>query len=192
MSTKLHAKSYNNNRSFLTIDPNEEISQNDPVRVVDNILENPDLKDFRKLYKEKGRCPYHPKMMHKIILYSYMNNVYSCRKIERQVQRDIHYIWLAAQERPDSVTINRFRIRVKNEINNIFTQVVPVLAKKGRSDPQRFQQKRQHQCRLLLCGKRGIRTPGGVPLNGYQDRRNRPLCHLSYFTSILRPGRYFS
>ena len=192
MSTKLHAKSYNNNRSFLTIDPNEEISQNDPVRVVDSIVENPDLKDFRELYKGKGRCPYHPKMMHKIILYSYMNNVYSCRKIERQVQRDIHYIWLAAQERPDSVTINRFRNRVMNEINNIFTQVVPVLAEKGRSDPQQFQQKRQHQCRLLHCGKRGIRTPGGVTLNGFQDRRNRPLCHLSYFTSILRPGRYFS
>ena len=28
-------------------------------------------------------------------------------------------------------------------------------------------------------GERGIRTPGGVTLNGFQDRRNRPLCHLS-------------
>ena len=53
MSTKLHTKSYNNNRLFLTIDPNEEISQNDPVRVVDHIVEGLDLKDFRKLYKEK-------------------------------------------------------------------------------------------------------------------------------------------
>ena len=31
----------------------------------------------------------------------------------------------------------------------------------------------------LPCGERGIRTPGGVTLNGFQDRRNRPLCHLS-------------
>ena len=29
------------------------------------------------------------------------------------------------------------------------------------------------------CGERGIRTPGGVTLNGFQDRRIRPLCHLS-------------
>ena len=28
-------------------------------------------------------------------------------------------------------------------------------------------------------GERGIRTPGGVTLNGFQDRRIRPLCHLS-------------
>ena len=131
MSTKLHTKYYNNNRLFLTIDPNEEISQNDPVRVVDCIVESLDLKDFKKLYKEKGRCAYDPKMMLKIVLYAYMNNIYSCRKIERQVQRDIHFIWLAAQERPDYVTINRFRDRVKTEINNIFTQVVLLLAERG-------------------------------------------------------------
>ena len=30
-----------------------------------------------------------------------------------------------------------------------------------------------------LCGERGIRTPGTSQFNGFQDRRNRPLCHLS-------------
>ena len=30
-----------------------------------------------------------------------------------------------------------------------------------------------------FCGKRGIRTPGPVKINGFQDRRIRPLCHLS-------------
>lgn len=33
------------------VDPNEDIPQNDPVRVVDRIVEGLDLKDFRKLYK---------------------------------------------------------------------------------------------------------------------------------------------
>lgn len=131
MSTKLHTKSYNNNRLFLTVNPNADIAETDPVRVVDAIVEGLDLKDFKKLYRERGRCAYHPKMMLKIILYAYMNNVYSCRKIERAVQRDIHYIWLASQERPDYVTINRFRNRVKNEINNIFTQTVLLLADRG-------------------------------------------------------------
>ena len=31
----------------------------------------------------------------------------------------------------------------------------------------------------LFCGERGIRTPGPVTVNGFQDRRIRPLCHLS-------------
>ena len=132
MSTKLHTKSYNNNdRLFFLLNPNEDIAENDPVRVVDAIVEGLDLREFKKLYRERGRCAYHPKMMLKVILYAYMNNIYSCRKIERAVQRDIHYIWLAAQERPDFVTINRFRNRVKNEINNIFTQTVLLLAERG-------------------------------------------------------------
>ena len=31
----------------------------------------------------------------------------------------------------------------------------------------------------ILSGERGIRTPGPVTVNGFQDRRIRPLCHLS-------------
>jgi hypothetical protein len=32
---------------------------------------------------------------------------------------------------------------------------------------------------LFISGERGIRTPGPLQVNGFQDRRNRPLCHLS-------------
>ena len=32
---------------------------------------------------------------------------------------------------------------------------------------------------VALGGERGIRTPGKLPFNGFQDRRIRPLCHLS-------------
>ena len=31
----------------------------------------------------------------------------------------------------------------------------------------------------IFGGERGIRTPGPVTVNGFQDRRIRPLCHLS-------------
>ncbi len=70
-------------------------------------------------------------MMLKVILYAYMNNVYSCRKIEKLLHRDIHYIWLAGYEKPDFITINRFRNRVKKEINEVFTQTVLLLSSKG-------------------------------------------------------------
>ena len=109
----------------------EDIAENDPVRIVNTIVDSLNLEAFKKLYKEKGRSPYHPRMMLKVILYAYMNNVYSCRRIEKLLLRDIHYIWLAGYEKPDFITINRFRNRVKNEINNIFTQVVLILSSKG-------------------------------------------------------------
>ena len=38
--------------------------------------------------------------------------------------------------------------------------------------------KKRHKIRRF-SGEGGIRTPGGFHLNGFQDRRNRPLCHLS-------------
>ena len=38
----------------------------------------------------------------------------------------------------------------------------------------------------FVCGERGIRTPGPVKINGFQDRRIRPLCHLSNIVPLLR------
>ena len=34
---------------------------------------------------------------------------------------------------------------------------------------------------MIACGERGIRTPGGVTLNSFQDYRIRPLCHFSNY-----------
>lgn len=129
---KLHFRPYIPNQTVLfpgRID--QDIAENAPVRIVNAIVESLNLDNFKKLYKETGRCPYHPKMMLKVVLYAYMNNIYSCRKIEQLLLRDIHYIWLAGYEKPDFITINRFRNRVKEEINNIFTQLVLILADKG-------------------------------------------------------------
>ena len=42
---------------------------------------------------------------------------------------------------------------------------------------------------LKISGKRGIRTPGPSQVNGFQDRRIRPLCHLSIQNAKLRTFR---
>ena len=80
--TKLHLLSYNPKEIVLfpqRID--KDIAENDPVRIVDGIVDRLKLENFRKLYRERGRSPYHPRMMLKSILYGYMNNIYSCRKL---------------------------------------------------------------------------------------------------------------
>ena len=45
------------------------------------------------------------------------------------------------------------------------------------SQPQT--KKRQTVAWRLVCGERGIRTPGTFRYGGFQDRCNRPLYHLS-------------
>ena len=132
MSTKLHFRDYNPKQMILFPQRlDKDIAENDPVRVVNNVIDHLKLDNFKKLYKERGRSPYHPKMMLKVVIYGYMNNLYSCRKIETALKRDLHFIWLAGYEQPDFNTINRFRNRVKEEINQVFTQLVLVLAEKG-------------------------------------------------------------
>ena len=132
MSAKLHFRPHINNQLVLfpqRID--EDIAPNDPVRLVNSVVDSLNLERFKKLYRERGRSPYHPRMMLKVIIYAYMNNIYSCRRIEQSLKRDIHYIWLAGYEKPDFITINRFRNRVKDEIDNVFTQLVLILAERG-------------------------------------------------------------
>ena len=129
---KIHFRPYTTKQILLfpqRID--ENIAEDDPVRLVNGLIDQLDLTSFRKLYKAYGRSPFHPRMMLKAVIYGYMNNVHSCRKIEERLIRDVHFIWLAGYEHPDYITINRFRNRVKKEINAVFTQVVLLLAERG-------------------------------------------------------------
>lgn len=129
---KIHFRSYSPNQLLLFPQQlDRDISANDPVRVISSIIDHLNLNNLHKLYKETGRSAYHPRMMLKVLLYAYMNNIYSCRKIEKLLLRDIHFIWLSGYEQPDFITINRFRNRVKEEINHVFTQIVLILAGKG-------------------------------------------------------------
>ena len=129
---KYHFRPYSPNQSVLFPERiDKDIASDDPVRLVSAVVDNLDISGIRRLYKECGRSPYHPKMLLKVIIYAYMNNIYSCRKIESSLKRDIHFIWLAGYEQPDFVTVNRFRNRVKNEINKVFTQLVLLLNAKG-------------------------------------------------------------
>ena len=122
--TKVHFRSYIHKKMILfpqRID--KDIAEDDPVRLLDALVDNLMLDNVYKLYKPSGRKPYHPQMMLKVILYAYMHNIYSCRRIESLLKRDIHFIYLAGYEQPDFITINRFRNRVKKDINNYWCPI---------------------------------------------------------------------
>jgi hypothetical protein len=71
-------------------------------------------------------------MLLKVLVYSYINNTYSSRKIEAALKENIHYMWLSGMSTPDHNTINRFRSdRLKEVLRQVFTQVVVLLAEEG-------------------------------------------------------------
>lgn len=126
-------KQYNPTQVFL-IPPSfdELIDANHPVRVVNDIVDNVDLKLLEKQYKGGGTSSYHPRMMLKVVVYSYLTNIYSSRKMEAAVKENIHFMWLSGNNKPDHNTLNNFRgHRLKDTLKNIFTQIVQLLAAEG-------------------------------------------------------------
>ena len=132
MSAKLHFREHINNQLVLFPERiDKDIAPDDPVRLVNAVVDSLDMGRIYSLYYDRGASPYHPRMMLKVIIYGYMNNIYSCRRIENALKRDVHFIWLAGYDQPDHKTINNFRNRVKEEIDNVFTQLVLILAERG-------------------------------------------------------------
>ncbi len=110
----------------------ELITQGYPVRIVSEVLDKVDIDPLLKKYKGGGSSSFHPRMLLKVLVYSYINNTYSSRKIEAALKENIHYMWLSGMSTPDHNTINRFRSeRLKEVLRQVFTQVVLLLSEQG-------------------------------------------------------------
>jgi transposase len=91
-----------------------------------------DLSLIEQSYPSKGAPPYHPRLLLKVIIYGYLCNTYSSRKLEDCVKHDVRFMWLTGLERPDHNTINRFRsTRLKDTLKSVFQQVVELLVEAG-------------------------------------------------------------
>lgn len=130
---KVVFKSYNPNDSLL-LPPclGDYLPQNHPVRVVSAIIDRLDLSEIESDYKGGGASSYNPKMLLKVIVYAYLNNVYSGRQMEKLLIENIAYMWLSGMQTPDFRTINIFRSkRLANKFDKIFTQIVLLLNEEG-------------------------------------------------------------
>lgn len=110
----------------------EKLPADSPARLVSQIVDNLDISSVVDTYKGGGSSAYHPRMMLKVVIFSYLNNIYSCRKIENALNDRLSFMWLSGNQTPDHNTINRFRSsRLKDAIHDIFTQVVKLLVDMG-------------------------------------------------------------
>lgn len=130
---KVIFKTYHQNQVMLLPPSLDElIVANHPVRVINDVLNKIDIEPLVRQYKPGGTSSYHPLLLLKVLVYGYINNIYSSRKIEEAVQQNIHFMWLAGMSKPDHNTINRFRSeRLKDPLRKIFVQVVELLAAEG-------------------------------------------------------------
>jgi len=121
--------------SLLPPSLDELIADNHVVRVVRDVIDRIEIDAIIKKYKGGGASSFHPKMMLKILIYGYLSNIYSSRKIEQAVSSNIYFMWLAGMQRPDHNTINRFRTdKLKGVLKEVFSQVVKLMAEQGLVD----------------------------------------------------------
>ena len=130
---KLAIKSDNRKQNLLLPPSLDElVPENHMVRVVDAVLDRLDISDILSTYRGGGNSAFNPKMMLKVLVFAYLSNVYSSRRIEELLRRDIYFMWLAGMKRPDFRTINYYRgKRLKEGFDTVFTQVVRLLHEEG-------------------------------------------------------------
>lgn len=133
MSRAVIFKTYDQDQlSLLPPSYDDLVPINHPVRIVNTIIDSLDISVLEKGYKGGGTSSYHPRMLLKVLIYAYLRNLYSSRKIEQALHENIHFMWLSGQSKPDHNTINDFRgKRLKNHLKTIFNQVVILLNEQG-------------------------------------------------------------
>jgi transposase len=90
------------------------------------VVERLDLRRMEDAYGEEGRRAYAPALMVKLWLYAYTLQVTSSRRLEQRVREDLAFRYLAGGAEPDYWTLNDFRTRHAEGLQEIFVQVVEV------------------------------------------------------------------
>lgn len=133
MSAKIIYKSYNQNENLL-FPPflGELIPENHSIRTVCAIIDRLDILGIESTYKG-GTSSFHPRMLLKVIVYSYVCDVYFGRRMERLLHEYVNYMWLSEMSRPDFRMINRFRSEhlCDGRFEELFRQIVVIMNEEG-------------------------------------------------------------
>jgi transposase len=110
----------------------ELIPKGHPVKTVNEIIDKLNIEPLLKAYHIKGSSSYHPQLLLKVLVYGYVTNIYSSRKLAAACKESIYFMWLSSMSYPDHNTINRFRgVRLKNALRSVFEDVVKLLSAEG-------------------------------------------------------------
>jgi transposase len=121
---------------FLPYEPNQAwllppsvkdvLGKNHLCFFVHDVVERLELGPLEEDYEEEGRPAYAPALMVKVWLYAYALQVTSSRRLEQRIREDLAFRYLAGGAMPDFWTLNDFRTRHAQALNDLFVQVLEV------------------------------------------------------------------
>ena len=129
-------KEYSQNQTML-LPPNitDWIPKDHQCFVISEIIDKLNISCVENTYSDNGASAYNPRMLVKIIFYSYTKGIRSSRKIENLTYENIVYRYLSANQFPDHGTINLFRKDHLKDLEDLFAQVVVLCDRLGIIDP---------------------------------------------------------
>ena len=101
---------------------------------ISDLVEELDLTEIFNGYEEgdgRGRPPYHPVLMVKLLLYGYCTGKLSSRKIEQATYDDVAFRVLSCNQQPDHDSIAGFRKRHLPALAQLFVQVMALCQRAG-------------------------------------------------------------
>lgn len=126
-------KAYEQHQQWLLPPSLEElIPEGHIVRLVSRAIDGMRLEPLLNAYEGGGASNYHPRMLLKVLVYGYIDRLYSSRRIAKAVSENINFMWLSGMQSPDHNTINRFRKgQLKQTVKAVFAEVLLLLIEEG-------------------------------------------------------------
>ena len=109
----------------------EALDASDSVFFIDDFVDGLSLKSFEARYAVTGERAYPPRMLLKLWLFGATEGVYSGREIARRIRWDLRFRYLAGGLTPEFRTINRFRIRHREDFAHVFRETVHTARRSG-------------------------------------------------------------
>jgi transposase len=119
--------------SHLNYAPADRLPEGDLVFFLLDTVPGLDLSRFYAPYEEenRGAPPFDPAMLVCLLLYSYCVGVYSSRKIAKACERNLAFLAIVGDDRPDFRTISDFRKLHLEAFADVFIEVLRLAAELG-------------------------------------------------------------
>jgi transposase len=113
--------------------PSAKLSEGDLVFFLLDTVPRLDLSRFYGPYEQetRGAPPYDPTMMTCLLMYGYCVGVFSSRKMALACERNLAFIAIVGDERPDFRTISDFRKAPLEAFKELFVQVLRLAKEAG-------------------------------------------------------------
>lgn len=109
---------------ILPLDLEKKIEKEDPVYSFLEVMEGVNWSKYLCKPSNKGREEYDPFKMIRVILFAFMNQIYSLRKIAQACKTDIRFMFLMGEEKPSHMAFQRFITHyLKEDIRDIFRDI---------------------------------------------------------------------